>query len=291
MKTMLKRIFNKISSFGLTSFLPDRLYLKIRFYLEVGRKLDLKNPVTYNEKLQWLKLHDKRPEYTQMVDKYEVREYIKEKIGEEYLIPLLGVWNTPDEIEFDKLPNQFVLKCTHDSGGLVICRDKSTLDIKATKKRLKKCLRRNFYKFGREWPYKDVKPRIIAEEFMVDESGTELKDYKFYCFNGSPKALLIASDRPFDTKMDFFDAEFNHLNIRRAYPNSDKEISKPASFDDMIALSKKLSENIMHVRVDLYDINGKIYFGEITFFPASGFTPFDPPQWDYTFGDWLKLNK
>lgn len=288
---MLQRIFNKLSSLGLTAFIPDKLYLKIRFYLEVGRKLNLKSPQTYNDKLQWLKLHEKNPQYTQMVDKYEVREYIKEKIGEEYLIPILGVWESADEIDFDKLPNQFVLKCTHDSGGLVICKNKETLDIEATKIKLQKCLKRNFYKIGREWPYKNVKPRIIAEKFMVDESGTDLKDYKFYCFNGEPKVLLISSDRPHNTKMDFFDAEFNHLNIKRAYPNSDKEILKPKSFDKMLELSKKLSENLIHVRVDLYDVDGHIFFGEITFFPASGFTPFVPPEWDYTFGDWLKLDK
>lgn len=291
MMTLLKRIFNKLSKYGITDFLSDELYLKIRFYLEMGKKLNLKNPVTYNEKLQWLKLYDRKKEYTQMVDKYEVREYIKEKIGEEYLIPLLGVWDSPDEIDFDKLPDQFVLKCTHDSGGLIICKDKSTLDLKATKKKLRKCLKRNFYKSGREWPYKDVKPRIIAEKLMVDESGTELKDYKFFCFNGEVKALFIATDRPFDTKFDFYDTDFNHLDIRHGHPNADKEILKPRAFDEMIEISKKLSENLIHIRLDLYDINGKVYFGEITFFHHSGLVPFDPLEWDYTFGEWLNLNK
>lgn len=255
----------------------------------MGKRLNLKNPQTFNEKLQWLKLYDRNPEYTKMVDKYEVRKYISDKIGEEYLIPLLGVWDSFDEIDFDKLPDQFVLKCTHDSGGLVICRDKSKLDINKARKTINKCLKKNFYKFTREWPYKNVKPRIIAEKFMVDESGTELKDYKFFCFDGTVKALFIATDRPYDTKFDFFDSDFNHLDIRHGHPNSNRELSKPKGFDEMIKLSQILSKGMAHVRVDLYDINGKIYFGELTFFHHGGLVPFDPPKWDEIFGEWLTL--
>ena len=210
-KKFIRRVIARVAREGVFNCLSDKAFLKLLYWARVGKKLNLKNPKSYNEKLQWIKLYDRKPEYTVMVDKYSVREYIKEKIGEDYLIPLLGVWDSFDEIDFDKLPDQFVLKCTHDSGGLVICKDKSKLDIEKARTKINKCLKRNFYKYNREWVYKDVKPRIIAEKFMVDESGTELKDYKFFCFDGEPKAMFIATDRPHDTRFDFFDMEFNHL--------------------------------------------------------------------------------
>ena len=269
--------------------LPDALYLRLKFFQRMKKFLNLKTPQTYNEKLQWLKLHDRKPEYTKMVDKYEVRKYIADTIGEEYLIPLLGVWDSFDEIDFDSLPEQFVLKCTHDSGGLVICKDKSKLDINAAEKKINKSLKTNYYWHGREWPYKNVKPRIVAEKFMVDESGTELKDYKFFCFDGEPKFLFIATDRPHDTKFDFYDIDFNHLPFTNGHPNADKEIKKPAGFDKMVEIARKLSKGIPHIRIDLYDINGEIYFGEITFFHWSGFTPFEPEEWDYKLGEYIKL--
>lgn len=255
----------------------------------MGKKLDLKNPQTFNEKLQWLKLYDRNPEYTKMVDKYEVRKYIADKIGEEYLIPLLGVWDKFDDIDFSTLPDQFVLKCTHDSGGLVICKDKSKLDIEAARKKINKCLKRNFYKLTREWPYKNVKPRIIAEKLMVDESGTELKDYKIFCFNGDPKAMFIATDRPHDTRFDFFDTEFNHLPFTNGHPNATKEIKRPKGLEEMVQLAEKLSQGMKQVRIDFYDINGKVYFGEITFFHWSGMVPFEPEEWDYKFGEWINI--
>ncbi len=286
---LVKKVIIKAANGCFLWFLPDKLFLKIVFWARMGKKLDLKNPKTFNEKLQWIKLYDRKPEYTQMVDKYSVREYIKEKIGEQYLIPLLGVWDSIDDVDFNSLPNEFVLKCTHDSGGLVICKDKSKLDIDAAKKKLKKCLKRKFFYRNREWPYKNVKPRIIAEKLMVDESGTELKDYKFFCFDGEPKALFIATDRPHDTRFDFFDMEFNHLPFLSGHPMAIKEIKKPVGFNEMAELSKVLSKGLHHARIDFYDINGKIYFGEITFFHHSGFTPFEPDEWDYKFGEWIKL--
>lgn len=185
----------------------DEKYLKILFKYLMGKECNFDNPQTYSEKLQWLKIYDRNPLYTQLVDKYEVRKFIEERIGSEHLIPCLGVWNHFDEIDFNKLPNQFVLKCTHDSGGLIICKDKSTLDLKQARKKIEHCLKRNYFLNHREWPYKDVKPRIIAEEYTVDESGYELKDYKIFCFNGEPKAMFIATDRGTDTKFDFFDQE------------------------------------------------------------------------------------
>ena len=277
---------------GVFNFLPDEPFLKLRFRLEVKRKLDLKNPKTFNEKLQWLKLHDRNPEYTKMVDKYEVRKYISEKIGEEYLIPLLGVWDSFDEIDFDALPEQFVLKCNHDSGGLVICKDKSKLDIKLARKKINKSLKRNFFKFTREWPYKNVKPRIIAEKYMVDESGTELKDYKFLCFGGKAKFVEYHTGR-FAGKhtQDFYDMEWNKTTISQKGTMSDSLVEKPILFEKMIEVTNILAEGIRHVRIDWYSINGKLYFGEITFFDSSGLCPFDNENDDLYLGSLIDLKR
>jgi hypothetical protein len=274
---------------GYFNWVPDPLYLRIKYRLELYKKLNLSNPITFNEKMQWLKLYDRNPQYTMMVDKLAVRDYVSNLIGGQHLFPLLGHWENVDQIDFDQLPNQFVLKCTHDSGGSVICKDKSELDIGAAKAKLLRHLRNNFYYEKREWPYKNVKPRLLAEKFMVDESGVELKDYKFFCFDGEPKALFVASDRGAGTKFDFYDMEFNHLPFCNGHPNATKTITKPAGFEHMKALAATLSQGIPHVRVDLYDINGAIYFGEFTFTHWSGFVPFNPEEWDYTFGSWLTL--
>lgn len=278
-----------LSGQGFYDNMDDEAYLKRKYKACMGREIHLDSPQTFNEKLQWLKLHDRKPEYTTMVDKYAVKMYVADIIGEKYIIPTLGVWNHFDEIDFDKLPNQFVLKCTHDSGGIVICKDKNKLDLKSAKKKIEKSLKQNYYWSGREWPYKDVKPRIIAEEYMIDESGYELKDYKFFCFNGEPKMMFIATDRGSDTKFDFYDMEFNHLPFTNGHPNANKQIKKPKNYSTMLALSAKLSFGIPHVRVDFYNINGKIYFGELTFFHWSGLVPFEPEEWDYKLGSWLKL--
>lgn len=278
-----------LSGQGFYDNMDDEAYLKRKYKACMGKEIHLDSPQTFNEKLQWLKLHDRKPEYTTMVDKYAVKMYVADIIGEKYIIPTLGVWNHFDEIDFDKLPNQFVLKCTHDSGGIVICKDKNKLDLKSAKKKIEKSLKQNYYWSGREWPYKDVKPRIIAEEYMIDESGYELKDYKFFCFNGEPKMMFIATDRGLDTKFDFYDMEFNHLPFTNGHPNANKQIKKPKNYSTMLALSAKLSFGIPHVRVDFYNINGKIYFGELTFFHWSGLVPFEPEEWDYKLGSWLKL--
>ena len=272
-------------------FIPDRAYIQIYYFSHFKHFANLKHPTTYNEKLNWLKLHDRNPLYTKIVDKYEVKEYIAEKIGEEYIIPTLGVWDHFDDIDFDKLPDQFVLKCTHDSEGLVICKDKSKLDLKAAKEKIKAALKLNFYYIGREWPYKNVKPRIIAEQYMEDHVDGELRDYKFFCFDGEPKAMFVASDRAINaTKFDYFDLEYNHLDIKQHYPNAGK-VRKPVTFEKMIELSKVLSKGMPHVRVDFYEVDGKLYFGELTFYHFSGFMPFQPAKWDKTFGDWIKLPK
>lgn len=288
---ILKKGFMFLSNRGFFNKMSDETYLKLRYNCIMGRKLNLDNPVTYNEKLQWLKLYDRKPEYTKMVDKYEAKKYVADIIGEEYIIPTLGVWDTVDDIDFDALPKQFVLKCTHDSGGLVICKDKAELDIEETKNTLNHFLHRNFYSIHREWPYKNVKPRIIAEKYMEDESGYELKDYKFFCFNGKVNAMFIATDRNAETEtcFDFFDCNFNHMPVINGHPNTKKEIKKPLGFEKMIELAEKLSSGIPQVRIDFYDINGNIYFGEITFFHWSGLKKFEPEKYDKIFGDWITL--
>lgn len=276
----------------LARYVSDENYVKWKYYLNFRKKLHLDNPQTYNEKLQWLKLHDKHDEYTQMVDKYEAKKYVASIIGEEYLIPTYGVYNSFEEIDFASLPQQFVLKCTHNSGGVFVCKDKATFDIEGAKKQVKKWLKKNPYWKNREYPYKNVKPRIIIEQYMEDESGYELKDYKFFCFDGTAKYIFVASDRGKDdeeTKFDFYDIEWNLLPFTNGHPNSNKKMKKPENYDKMVDISERLSKGIPHVRVDLYNINGRIYFGELTFFHWSGLVPFVPPKWDVIFGDSLVL--
>ena len=276
----------------LAQLLPDKIYLQIYYRRIFGRKLNLKDPKTFNEKIQWLKLYDRNPTYSKMVDKYEAKNYVENKIGKEYIIPTLGVWEEFDKINFSELPNQFVLKKTHDSGGVVIVKDKDKMNLVKTKKIIEDSLNNNYYLQGREWPYKNVKHRIIAEKYMVDESGYELKDYKFFCFNGIAKVMFIASDRQNtneETKFDFFDMEFNHLPFTNGHPNSNKIIIKPKSFEKMKKLAEILSEGIPQVRIDFYDINGNIYFGEMTFSHWSGFVPFIPDEWDYRLGSMINL--
>lgn len=276
----------------LAPVLPDELFLKVVFRYRVGYWPNIKHPRTYNEKLQWLKLNDRHPEYTQMVDKIEAKKYVASIIGEKYIIPTLGTWNTVDEIDWDSLPNQFVIKVTSDSGGIVVCKDKTKLDIEKAKAKLRYGWGKNYYNIRKEYPYKDVKPRIIAEQYMEDESGYELKDYKFFCFDGEPNALFVATDRGMkneETKFDFYDIEFNHLPFLNGHPNAKNMPIKPDNYEEMVEVARKLSKGMCHVRVDLYNVRGKIYFGELTFFHWSGMTPFEPIEWDYKFGDMIKL--
>lgn len=273
--------------------LNDKSFLKVKYKQRIKQRLNLDNPQTFNEKLQWLKLYDRKPEYTNMVDKYEVKKYIASIIGEEYIIPTLGVWDNFEDIDFDKLPNKFVLKCTHDSGGLVICEDKSKLDKKESSKKINKSLKRNYYYHAREWPYKNVKPRIIAEKFIEDKKSKDLKDYKFMCFNGKVKCSFVCSNRNSDNglNVDFFDLDWNRMPFERHYPKSKLDIPKPENYDLMIELSEKLAKDLPFVRADFYEVDGKVYFGELTFFPGAGFEEFTPESWDYTLGSWIELPK
>ena len=283
-KRMLKR-----AKYALR-FLPDKMYLQLYYFAQFKKFINFENPTTYNEKLNWLKLHDRNPEYIKMVDKFDAKKYAEKIIGKEYIIPTLGVWDKFDDIDFEKLPNQFVLKCTHDSEGLLIVKDKSKLDFKKAKKKIERDMKYNFYYIGREYPYKNVKPRIIAEPYMEDDKHHELRDYKFFCFDGEPKAMFVATDRDTGhTKFDYYDIHFNHLDIIQHYPNSEKVIEKPINYDKMVEFSRKLSSGLKHVRIDFYEVNGKLYFGEITFYHFSGLQPFNDKKWDDLFGSYIDI--
>lgn len=283
---------------GKFSFLfSDKQYLQMMYWLHLGRKLNLKNPKTFNEKLQWLKLYNHKPEYTIMVDKVKAKEYVAKLIGEEHIIPTLGVWDDPDDIDFDALPDQFVLKCNHNSGtGMCICRDKSKLDIEKVKAELRKGLKENYFMRWREWPYKNVPRKILAEKFMVDESGTELKDYKIFCFNGEPRYCQVISDRNTDEKIDFYDMHWKRLvglvglnGLNDKVHNSEYAIPCPESFENMKQMASLLAKSIPFSRIDFYEINHQAYFGEITFFPATGFGNFNPREWNVKMGDMITL--
>ncbi len=289
---MLKNILKELNARGLFRIIPDALFLKLSYFAHFQKRLNLKNPKTFNEKLQWLKLYDRKPLYTTLVDKYEVKKYIEEKIGEEYIIPTLGVWERFDDIDFDKLPEQFVLKCTHDSGGLVICRDKSKLNVEEAKKKIEKSLKHNYYNIGREWPYKNVKPRIIAEQYMEDGSCQGLTDYKFYCFNGEAKYLYISEglEDHSTAKISFLTKDWEFAPFRRTDYRPYTELpEKPSNYAKMLELANQLSTGFRFLRVDLYEIQGKIYFSELTFSPCGGYMPFEPKEWDETFGSWIEL--
>lgn len=284
--------FNYLAELGLMNQVADKEFLFMKYKKVHKREIDFDNPSTFNEKLQWLKLYNRRPEYTVMVDKYQVRTYIENKIGAQYLVPLLGVWDDPDEIDFSALPEQFVLKCNHNSGlGMCICKDKKQLNISKVKKGLRKGLKQDYYLTGREWPYKNVPRKIIAEQFLQSDAGG-LTDYKVHCFNGEPKLILVCKNRFADTGLteDFFSENWKHLDIRRpSHPNAKQPIPMPDEMVEILELAKKLSAGIPFLRVDFYIVDHKIYFSELTFFPASGFERFEPDQWDYTLGSWLTL--
>lgn len=281
-------ILRKMSHLGLID--NDEIFIRLHYFFTMHKRLNLKTPESFNEKLQWLKLHDRRPEYTAMVDKVEAKEYVARQIGSQYIIPTLGVWERFEDIDFAQLPDKFVLKCTHDSGGLVICSDKSKLNRDVVRKKILKSLRSNYYLEHREYPYKDIKPRIIAEKFMVDESGTELKDYKFFCFNGQPKLIEVDFGRFSQHQRNIYSTDWELMDMEIKYPaNAHHTIPKPKCLDKMIELAAVLSKDIPHVRVDMYVINDLIYFGELTFFHGAGMERFKPNEWNFRLGEWLQL--
>lgn len=291
-RLLLKIIVKCLRLFHLINYIPDKTYIKLIFYIMLCKTIDFNNPKTFNEKLQWLKIYNRKDKYTKMVDKYEVKKYVASIIGPEYIIPTYGVWQSADDIDFDCLPNQFVIKCTHDSGSAIVCNNKSDFDISYVKQKLTNNLKKNYYWNGREWPYKNVFPRIIAEKYLTN-SNKEIIDYKVHCFNGDPKIILVCKDRSKGNQMteDFFSTSWEHLNIKRPNKNNSIEvIQKPKQLNQLLTLSKKISKDTPFLRVDFYIFNEKIYFGEITFFPASGFENFVPEDWDTTMGDWININ-
>lgn len=286
-----------LASLGFYNTLSDEDFLKKKFKAALGKELNLDTPQTFNEKLQWLKLNDRNPEYIKMVDKVEAKKYVARIIGEEHIIPTLGVWSDPDDIDFKSLPNQFVLKCNHNSGiGMCICTDKSKLNLKKVRNELKKALKQDFYMHGREWPYKNVKRKVLAEKYMMDKSMTTnngLNDYKFLCFNGKVLCSFVCTER-FSSeglKVTFFDREWNEMPFERIYPKSSILIPKPLNYNYMLELAEKISKNIPFLRVDFYEINGEVYFGELTFSPGGGFEGITPEEWDFTLGSWIDLSQ
>lgn len=279
---------------GDLSKLSDKKYIHLKYKLIMGRNLNLENPTTFNEKLQWLKLYNRNPEYIDLVDKYEVRKHIKNIIGEDYLVPLLGVWDSFDEIDFSKLPNKFVLKTNHDSGGVVVCTDKKNFDYLNARNKLNESLKRNFYNVSREWVYKDISPKIICESLIETEDGRLPSDYKFNCFNGNVENVMLAIGRDSgDPKFYFFDKEWELLkyNYDALVAPNDFTLPEPKKLREMFDIAQKLSQNFPYVRVDLYYEKNQIYFGELTFFPSGGFDPYLLPETDLRFGKMIKLDK
>ena len=271
-------------------FIPTKPYLKLVYWIKTGKKLNLKNPITFCDKLNWLKLYDLHPEYTELVDKVTVREYVSKKAGKDICFPLLGVWEHYEDIDFETLPEKFVLKCNHDSGSVKIISDKNKINHEEMKQFFESRLKMNSYVIGREYPYQNVQPRIFAEKFMIPDGEEDVNDFKFFCFNGVPEIMFVATERNTDCKFDFFDMDFNHMNIQNIHPNSAKIIEKPQKFEEMKNLARKLSEDMKFVRIDLYEINGEVYFGEFTFFHAGGFWPFKPEEYEVKYGELISIN-
>lgn len=294
---MIKDLLRRMSH-----ILPDSVYIGFRYKMKLGKFPHLKKPRTFNEKMQWLKIHDRKELYTRLVDKYEAKKFIEKVMGKEYVIKTLGVWDKFEDIDFDKFPNKFVLKCTHDSGGGIICRDKTNLDMEAAEQKLNKSLADNYYWGEREWPYKNVVPRILAEEYMDDyEEGSEnygkgLTDYKFFTFNKVPKMLYVSRglEDHATAQISFFDLKGHKLPFKRKdYKGIEGNIKMPETMPEMIKIVKRLAEIVdaPFLRVDLYEIRGKIYFSEFTFFPCGGMIPFEPEKWDRVLGDWIRIDR
>lgn len=287
---ILLYLFNKNFFF----FLRDETYIKIKYRLVTGKKLNLSNPVLFNEKMQWLKLYDRKKEYTNMVDKYEAKKYVSNIIGDDYIVPTIGLYERFDDIDFEQLPNQFVIKCTHDSGGIVICKDKSKFNISNARNKINKFLKREYFYIHREWPYKNVKPRIIIEKYLEDANNKSMRDYKFFCFNGEPKIMYISEglENHKTASMSFFDMDFKLTDCKRKdYKLLNNVPEKPHNFEKMKKLAATLSKGVPHLRVDFYDIDGKIYFGELTFSTCAGIIPFEDEKWNKIMGDWIELPK
>lgn len=276
---------------GFFNYMDDKSFVEKQYRTFFGKNPDLEHPQTFNEKLQWLKLYDHRPEYVTMVDKYLVKDYVANIIGEKYIIPTIGVWDNPKDIDFDALPEQFVLKCNHDSGTVHICTDKSSLNIKKVQNCLRKGLRRNYYLHGREWPYRNVNRKIIAEPYLKDESGYELKDYKIFCFDGVPKMIQVDFDRFIGHKRNLYDLDWNLIQAEIKFQNGwDTIIERPAVLEELLELASRLSKGYPHIRTDFYVCGEQIYFGELTLCHGSGTEEFRPAEFGKMVGDWMNLD-
>ncbi|MCM1140281.1 MAG: glycosyl transferase [Muribaculum sp.] len=287
----MRRIIKYIAR-RLLIFLPDKIYLKIIAPL-AGLKLDFDNPQTLEEKLQWMKIYDRNPLYTTLVDKVKVKDWVAERIGDKYIIPTLAVYDKAEDVDFAALPNKFVIKCNHNSGlGMYICKDKATMDEDKVRRNLKKGLRENYYLLSKEWPYKNVPRKILVEQFMENEGEDDLADYKWFCFNGKPMYSQVIRNRNSNETIDFYDVDWNHMEfvgLTRGVKNGLTEVARPIKLDEMIQIATKLSQGLPFARVDLYNVNGDVYFGEITFFPNSGYGHFSPEIWDYHLGALINL--
>lgn len=300
---MLKKLFDYIKHpekfviyanyYSIGHYVPDKILLRCLYKNRIGRNLNLKNPQTFNEKLQWLKLHNRKNSYTNMVDKYESKKIVEDRIGKEYVIPTLGVWNNFEDIDFTSLPQQFVMKCTH-SGGVIVCKDKSRLNIEEVQSKINSSLNKNYFWHGREWPYKNVVPRIIAEEYITNDEeahkDNSLIVYKVFCFDGQTELVqVIQNDKCDNESIDYFDTDWNLLELKQNFPNSEIHLEKPERFEEMLELSSKLSKGIPFLRVDWYVSNGRLLFSEFTFYSDAGTAAFEPEEWDYKLGQLIDL--
>lgn len=283
-----------LASNSLMNWLPDAIYLKLMYWANSGKKLNLKKPVAFTEKMQWLKLHDRQEKYIDYVDKIRVKEYVGRKIGQQFVLPTLGVWDSFDQIDFDSLPDRFVLKCNHDSGSIVKCKGKATFDFTEAEKKITRRLHTDAYNWGREWPYKQVKRKVFAEAYLTqNEESDELIDYKFYCFDGKPEYCQVITDRAKDERIDFFDMEWRHqpfVGLTPVIGNSTHALTCPVNYSKMQEFATILSKGTPFCRIDFYEAEEKLYFGEITLYPAAGFGRFTPDEWDIILGEKIKLD-
>lgn len=288
---IIRRMFNVLQRKGFFDAWSDENYLKLMYRVFMGKSLNLKNPKSFNEKMQWLKLYDRKPQYTQMVDKELAKEIVAKRWGKQYVIPTLGCWDKFDEIKFENLPKSFVLKTTHDSGGVVVVKDKDHVDLKQIRKTIENSLRKNYYYSSREWPYKNCTPKIIAEEYLNMFEGSSLIDYKLMCFNGKVKCSFTCTNRFGEGGLfvNFYDSDWKPMPFIRKYPRNPIEIPKPKNYEKMVELAEMVSKNIPFIRVDFYEYKESLFFGEFTFFPGAGLEKFYPEEWDYKLGEWLDL--
>jgi len=269
---------------------PASFFASLEYRLEMGKKLNLKNPHTLSEKVQWLKLNDRNPIYVRLMDKYEVRQYIKSEVGEQYLVPLIGLYDTVDEIPFEALPNQYVIKCTHDSGSVIFKNAANLISTQDIKTHLAKALQTNYYYQHREWGYKDIRPRVICEHLIHTRDGNQPRDYKYFCFDGEPRFLVVVTDRATGAMMNFYDLEWNVLPVTQHYPPINYVLDRPGKFSAMIDIARKLAQGFRHMRVDMYlDAEENIFVGELTFYHFAGIVKFEPEEYDEYFGRFFHL--